>query len=265
VAFHPLAGTGSTTVSVTIPGFIATTAATRTITSSAPGISVGSLTVGSGLQDNTSFTLGAPNHGGVNVTLTSSDPAILLSPNATTPGATQITIPVANGTQSVGFYVQGLEGQTSGTTGTVTVSAPGFNNGVANETVLQAALDLQGVPATITAGAADANFYVRLGWTTSPANASLNVLQQVRAGIPGGGLTVTFTTSNSAAANLLTTAGGVGTPQVLFIPSGQSNSPFSVATGGVGLRPVAAGNASISATIPQIITTGQGTRSITVQ
>jgi hypothetical protein len=80
--------------------------ATRSVTVSQPGITVGTLTVGSGLQDNTSFTLGAPNHGNISVTLTSSDAGVLLSPNATTAGTGQITLPVADGVQTVGFYVQ---------------------------------------------------------------------------------------------------------------------------------------------------------------
>jgi hypothetical protein len=264
VAFHPLAGLGTTTVSATIPGYIATTQATRSITNSTPGISVGSLTVGSGLQDNTSFTLGAPNHGNFNVTLTSSDPAVLLSPNATTAGTGQITIPVADGVQTVGFYVQGLEGRTSSITGSITVTAPGFADGTASETIVQAALDLQGVPATMAVGAADVSIYVRVG-TAAVGNGSLNQLQAVRAGLPGGSLSVSVTSSDVNAATLVNSAGATGSPQTGLILSGQSNSPTAVGTGGVAVRRVAAGISSISAAISGLITTGQGTRSVTVQ
>lgn len=263
VVFHPLAN-GSTTVSVTVPGFTATTAATRAVTVVAPTISVGSLTVGSGLQDNTSFTLSAPNHGGVTVTLTGSDPAILLSPNATTAGQTSITIAVPNGTQTVGFYVQGVEGRTSGLTGSITASAPGFTDGSVSTSVVQAALDLQGVPTTMAVGAPDANVYVRVG-TTSGANTSLNTVQTVRAGIPGGGLTVTFNSSNVGAASLLTSSQPAGQSQTVQILAGQSNTPTSVGTGGVGLRRVAAGTSSISGSIPAFITTTNGTDVVTVQ
>ncbi|MDZ4865334.1 MAG: Ig-like domain-containing protein, partial [Gemmatimonadota bacterium] len=49
-----------------------------------PGITLYPATVGSGLQESIYGYLGATNHGGVNVTLTSSDPALLLlAPNAT--------------------------------------------------------------------------------------------------------------------------------------------------------------------------------------
>jgi hypothetical protein len=264
VAFHPLSGLGTTTVSVAIPGLIATTQATRAITNSTPTISVGSLVVGSGLQDNTSFTLGASNHGNITVTLTSSNAAVLLAPNATTAGQSQITLPVADGVQSVGFYVQGLEGLASGVSGTVTVSAPGFNDGIATETIVPAALDLQGVPATMAVGAPDANIYVRVG-TAAVGNGSLNQVQAVRAGLPAGSLSVSLTSSNLSAATLVNGAGGTGSPQSVLILPGQSNSPTTVGAGGAAVRRVAAGSSSISAASSGLTTTGQGTRSVTVQ
>ena len=264
VAFHPLSGLGTTTVSVAIPGLIATTQATRSITNSTPNISVGSLIVGSGLQDNTNFTLGASNHGSITVTLTSSNAAVLLSPNATTAGQSQITLPVANGVQTVGFYVQGLEGLASAVSGTVTVSAPGFNDGIATETIVQAALDLQGVPATMAVGAPDANIYVRVG-TAAAGNGSLNQVQAVRAGLPAGSLSVSLTSSDLSAATLVNSAGGTGSPQAVLILPGQSNSPTTVSAGGAAVRRLAAGSSSISAASNGLTTTGQGTRSVTVQ
>jgi hypothetical protein len=229
-----------------------------------PGISVGALTVGSGLQDNTSFTLGAPNHGNFNVTITSSNSAVLLSPNATTAGTNQITISVPDGVQTVGFYVQGLEGLTSTVSGTITVSATGFADGTASETIVQAALDLQGVPGTLPVGAADANIYARLG-TPGAGNTSLTQVQAVRAGLPGGSISVDFSSSNLAAATLVNSAGGTGSPQTVQIAVGQSTTPTTVGGGGVSLRRVAAGNSSISVAGTNIITTGQGTRSVAVQ
>jgi hypothetical protein len=264
VAFHPLAGLGPTTVSATIPGYIATSQATRSTTNATPGITVGSLTVGSGLQANTTFTLGAPNHGNFSVTLTSSDPAILLAPDAATAGQTQITIPVADGVQTVGFYVQGLEGLTTTVSGSITVSAAAFTDGTAAETIVQPALDLQGVPATMAVGAPDANSYVRTG-IANVGNTALNQLQAVRAGLPGGSLSVSVTSSNVSAATLVNSVGATGSPQTVQILSGQTNSPTTVGAGGVAVRRVATGTSSISAAISGFITTGQGTRSVTVQ
>ncbi|MEP6474944.1 MAG: hypothetical protein ABJC74_14565, partial [Gemmatimonadota bacterium] len=263
VVFHPLTN-GSATVSVTVPGFTATNAATDIITVVAPTISVGALTVGSGLQDNTSFSLSAPNHGGVTVTLTGSDPAILLSPTATTAGQNSITIAVPNGTQTVGFYVQGLEGRTGGLTGTVTVSAPGFITGSASTSIVQAGVDIQGVPATMAVGAADANVYARVGVPNSN-NTGLQQIQQVRAGLPAGSLTVTFTTSNAAAASLLTSAQPAASTQTATIVSGQSNSPTSPGLGGVQLRRVAAGTSNISVAIPNLLLPTTASDVVTVQ
>jgi hypothetical protein len=166
--------------------------------------------------------------------------------------------------QTVGFYVQGLEGLTSTVGGTVTVTATGFSDGVATQTIVQAALDLQGVPTTMAVGAPDANIYARVG-TAAAGNGSLNQVQVVRAGLPGGSLTVSLTSSNVNAATLVNSAGGTGSPQTVLIPSGQYTSPTTVGTGGVALRRVAAGSSLISAAVSGLITTGQGTRSVTVQ
>ncbi|HXI21922.1 MAG TPA: hypothetical protein VNH46_12580, partial [Gemmatimonadales bacterium] len=116
-AFHPLLS-GQAAVSVAAPGFTtASTNGTRTITVTQPGISL-SLNypqVGSGLQESGGGSLGASNHGGVTVTLTSSLPSVLLlAPDASTPGQASIQIPVANGSTSFLFYVQGVE-QATGT------------------------------------------------------------------------------------------------------------------------------------------------------
>ena len=263
VAFHPLSGLGPTTVSASIPGVVQTTAGSRTITNQTPTITVGAVTVGSGLQINTSFSLGAPNHGNFTVTLRSSDPAILLAPDAVTGGQTSIQIPVADGVTTVGFYVQGLEGLSTGVTGSVTVSATGFSDGVASENVVQPALDLQGVPSTMAVGAPDAAIYARVGVPNAQLTA-LNQLQAVRAGLPAGSITVTFTSDNVNAATLVNGGGGSGSPQTALIFSGQSNSPTS-GSGGILLRRVAAGVANISGAVSGLITTTAGTRQVTVQ
>jgi hypothetical protein len=251
-------------VTASIPGLLATGQASRPVTVTVPAITVGAVIIGSGLQDNTSFTVGAPQHGGVTVTLTSSNPEILLSPNATTAGQNQITIAVPNGTQSVGFYVQGLEGHTGGaSTSDVTVSAPGFTTGTGVQTIVQPALDLQGVPTTMAAGAADVGIYARLG-TPATGNGSLNQIQGVRAGGPGA-LAVSFTSNNAGAASLLTAVAPGGATQSANAAVGVSNTPTSIATGGVGLHNAGAGSSSISVSAPGYITTTTGTRSVTTQ
>jgi hypothetical protein len=264
VMFRPLSA-GTTTVAASIPGLISTTAATRSVSVSVPGITLNGVTVGSGLQVPTSFTLGGANHGGVNVTLTSSDPALLLSPSITTAGQSQIVIPVANGTQSVSYYVQGLEGRTTTLTVGVTAQAPGFTDGTANDVVVQPSLDLQGVPSgAMTVGQADAGIYVRLG-ISDANNQALTALQAVRAGLPGGSIGVTISSSNVSAASLVTSILGPASSQTLPVLSGQSSTPSTVAAGGIGLRPVAAGTSAISGSAAGFITTAAGTRTATVQ
>ncbi len=263
IAFVPLAN-GTTTVTASIPGFLNPTSATRSITLSTPTISVNGQTVGSGLQVGSNFSLSAANHGPINVTITGSDPAILLSPDATTAGQTSITIPVADGVQSVGFYIQGVEGRTGGLTGTITVSAPGFVSGTASTSVVQAALDLQGVPTTMAVGAPDASIYARVG-TNSGGTTQLNALQAVRAGIPGGTLTVTFTTSAVGVASLFTGAGAGAATQTIQIPIGQVQSTTSIGSGGIGLRRVAAGTSTISVAIPNFLIPTTASSVVTVQ
>ncbi|MGE0161056.1 MAG: hypothetical protein AB7T31_16795, partial [Gemmatimonadales bacterium] len=142
-----------------------------------PGITLGARTVGGGLQENTSFTLGVGNHGGSTVTVASSDATrVLVAPDATTPGAASFDVNVPNGTAGVGFYVQGVEGATG--TASVTVSAAGFNQGSATMTVVQPGIILAGLSASTTTLSPDNQFYAYVG---IPSGSSVNA-QNVRAG-----------------------------------------------------------------------------------
>ena len=119
-----------------------------TVTVSAlPTITIGAITVGSGLQDNTSFTLGAANHGNIDRhadQLGSRGAAVAQRDDRRDQPDHD---PGADGVQSVSFYVQGLEGRVADTVlSTVTVSAPGFSDGTATMTAVQGAIDLQGLP-----------------------------------------------------------------------------------------------------------------------
>ena len=102
-----------------------TTNGVRPVTISGPVITAaGTQTVGAGLQLASGATLGASQHGGVTVTVASNNAAVLVSPDATTPGTASIQRIVPNGQTSVSYHVQGLENTTG--TATVTISAPGF-------------------------------------------------------------------------------------------------------------------------------------------
>ncbi|HSW31617.1 MAG TPA: Ig-like domain-containing protein [Longimicrobiales bacterium] len=255
VAFDALTA-GTTTVSATIPGFTSQTDATRIVTVSAPGITVYSGAVGAGLQTNPYLALGSSGHGGVTVRIQSSAPGILLvSPNASTPGTAFIDVPVAAGTTTVYYYVQGVEGTTG--TATLTASAPGFTDGSATWTVETAKLAVIGLTTTTTAAAADDPFEVRVGIAYGTGITT----QNIRAG--GSAVTATVTASNPAAGTLKVTAGPSASVTVT-IPVGAYGSPTSVAGGGVAFDPLAAGSSTVSATIPGFVAQPDATRVVTI-
>jgi hypothetical protein len=264
LAFHPLLS-GSTVISVTIPGFTTARAnGFRTVTISQPGITLGTSfpTVGRGLQETGSGQLGALNHGGVTVTLTSSDPAVLLlSKDATTPGTGSIQLAVANGSTGFSFYVQGVEGASG--TPSITAVAAGFIDATTSQTVGQAAVELAGVLTPIEATAPDAPFFARIGIGNGQGTAVSRV-QNVRAGAPAA-LVATFGSSNTDAGTLVDGTGPPGgTTRTAQIGPGSSSTPGSVAQGGVAFHPIAPGHTRLSVTIPGVLTVIKGSRLVTV-
>ena len=83
----------------------------RVTVNAPPAITETAVTVGAGLQENANASLGASNHGGLNVVIKSTNPAVaLVSPNYSTAGTDSIVVPVADGSTGVPYYVQGMEG-----------------------------------------------------------------------------------------------------------------------------------------------------------
>ena len=74
----------------------------------------------------------------------------------------------------------------------------------------------------------------------------------------GSSLTVTVTTSSVTVGQLVTLAGGAAS-RTITIPAGAGQSPGTVAAGGIEFDPLTAGTATVSATIPGVITTNLGT------
>ncbi|HEU4569631.1 MAG TPA: Ig-like domain-containing protein [Gemmatimonadales bacterium] len=242
LAVDPLT-TGTAQIVATHPVFLALAGATRTVTVATPGITVNGGTVGAGLQRSQSFTLGAPQHGGVNVVVKSTAPGVVkVAPDALTPGTDSIVIPLANGFTSGSFYIQGMEGQTGSPT--IQVSAAGFSDGSAGVTVVLPAIELGNAPANIAAGAADQAFWAQVGVPNGTTTA-MNEYQNLRAGGVGP-VTVTFTNATGGVAQLVTTAltGDTVTAQ---IPVGSYYTPTSVATGGVAFDPLATGTTTLTA------------------
>lgn len=263
VQVHPILN-GVVALTATIPGFkTANLNGTRTITISQPGItlSVFSAQVGSGLQDAVNVTLGASNHGGTTVTLTSSDPSILrVSKAVDSASAASIQVVIPNGQTNYTFYVHGMEGVTG--TPTITATASGFTNGTTSEEVVVPAIELQG-GGTYTAGAADALTYAQIG-IRNGQNTALQRAQNVRAGSPSP-VTVTFVSSTPAVGTMVNQAQGAGTPRTAVIAPGFYYTPTSVATGGVFFRPLTVGQTNLSVTAPGFTPMGNATRTATVQ
>ncbi len=266
VAFHPVLS-GTTVVSVAIPGFATmTTTGFRTVALSQPGVTlfVNVSQVGSGLQEGASGQLGAPNHGGVTVTLTSSNPSVLLlSPDPSTPGAASIQRSVADGVTGFSFVTQGVEGATG--TVTITATASGFTNGTVTQTVVQPGIEIQGLASTMSAGAPDAPFFAQVGILNGQGTALVRV-QSLRAGAPGP-VTVTFTSSAPGVGAITDQAGPPAVSKTAQIAPGLYYTPFSVAQGGVAFHPVAAGSTDVTVSaapgyVPAITT---GNRTVTVQ
>ena len=238
--------TGTDTVTVTTPGYVSLPQATQVVTVNAPGITVYSPgSVGAGLQAAGQIYLGASQHGGVTVWVKSSNPGVaLVAANDTTPGADSVGIFLPNGQTFAYYWVQAVD-STSGTP-IITVSANGFVDATTSVTVVQPGVVIAAVPSTMTSTAPDAGIYAYVG-APYAGNTGIQSYQERRAGAPP--LVVTFTSDAPGSATLVN-SGGPGNPRTANIVPGSYYSPTSVGTGGVAVRPVAVGSASISVAIP---------------
>jgi hypothetical protein len=249
---------GSATIDASIPGFVRSSA-TRTVTVDPARIAVNEYTVGAGLQRFASMSFNGGNHGGMTVRLTSADASkLLVATSSGQPGGATADIAVPAGATSITFAVQGLENVTGGVA--VSATAPGFESGSATMTVVQPAFDITGLSTSTTAAAVDDPFNVRVGLPNN-LNTYLNELQSVRPGSPG--LTVTLTSSNAAAGQLVTSQGPGSTVTIVISPNA-SSSASSVATGGVAFDPVTAGSTTVSSAIAGLIALPTSSVNVTV-
>ncbi len=267
LTFDPLA-TGTTTVTVTGPPGVLTmtTSGVRTVTVSGPVITApAAQTVGAGLQLAANATLGASQHGGVTVTIASNNAAVLVAPDATTPGAASITRTIPNNQTSVPYYVQGLENTTG--TATITVSAPGFTSDSTTVTVVPIAVEIQGLNTTTTTlSPDDTAWYVQVG-IPNASNTTLATVQNRRAGGPP--FVVTLTNSNATVAQLRSDE-PVAIGQSVSKPIG-TNIYYTQAlvTGtsyGLAFDPLATGTTTVTVTGPPGVPTmtTSGVRTVTV-
>ncbi len=258
VEFDPVAP-GTTTVSATIPGYIATTAATQSVTITAPAINMGSGIVGAGLMTAVNGSLATGTHPSDSLTLTSSQPSVLLlSPNTATPGTASIRIGINAGATSFSFLIHGVDGQT----GSVAVLGqfPGYTDGTGTGEVRPLAVDVSSLLTSTTALSIDDPFFIRSGYATA-GNTGLATSQARRAG--AAPLTITVTSSAPAVGPVKTTTDSGGTATVL-IAAGQPNSPTTVATGGVAFDAQTAGVTTIQATTPGAVPVNTASAVVTV-
>jgi hypothetical protein len=137
VAFDPLAP-GTSTVSATIPGFVATTGATGTVTVTPPSLVLFGLprTIAAGQQFNVRANLGGPQHGGATVHIESLDPTVaLVSVDAATAPGPSFDVTLPDGSPDVIFIVHALAGAPRPATTAIRATADGFAPVSGNVTV----------------------------------------------------------------------------------------------------------------------------------
>jgi len=215
--------------------------------------------VGSGLQRVASFFLGASNHGGVTVTLTSGDPGrLLLAPNNSSAGTDTLRLFFPPNTTGGNFYMHAV-----GDTGAVTVraEAPGFSSGTMSVGIEQPAIELTSITSGLTTVSPDDVFRVIVGLRNA-AGTGLREQQQVRFG--ESPLLVTVQSDSPSVAQLVTSAGTVAASGTVSIQPGASQSSSTLAAGGIAVRPTGVGTTLLRATAPEVFSTTGATRSVTV-
>ena len=258
VAFRPLTS-GTTVVSVSIPGFTQSALAAGVgITISTPAINLAGINaVGAGLQGGASGSLTASQHGGINIIIKSSNPAVAkVARNITEVAADSIIVAVANGSAGFNYVIAGQDGALGQVS--ITARAQGFTDGSAAASIVTPAIELSGVATTGVAGGVDDPFIVRVG-TPNGQLTSLASVQSVRVG--SAGIFVSLASSDPTVARFVTST-QIGNPVAVTIAAGSSTSPSLVSSGGVALRPLAAGTAVVqpSATgFTRMTTTGSVT------
>ena len=268
LAFDPLAN-GTTTVTVTGPAGVQTmtTSGIRTVVVGTPGIAVPeTTTVGGGLQELIFATLGGSQHGGVDVTISSSAPGILrISPDGATVGDVDgsITVPMPNGLASFTFVLQALENVTG--TAIVTLSAPGFVTSTITVTVTAAGLEIVGLPTSQQLGDPEqTGWWVQVG-IPDQFGSGLTVIQNVRAGSPGFVVTLN---ANSGSGQLRSdqpaAAGQTVTkpiqPGIYYTQAVAAGTSF-----GLGFTAVSSGTVTVSATGPAgVVATANASRTIVI-
>jgi hypothetical protein len=231
-AFDPQ-GVGTTTIALESPPGFSTPSNLQQITATVttPAINLPNQTIGKDLQVSSSAALGAPAPAGLQVTITSGDPAqVLLSTSASGAGSASIVQTVPAGSTSVpSFFVQSLAGAGSVQ---VTASATGFSDGTATITLNPSGFVIIG-PGNFTTTTLSTNttIDVRSG-RLNPGTLTFGAAQAVRGGLLP--VNVPVTSSNTSVGTITVSPvvfnGGAGQALTAFDPQNVGTSTIALET-----------------------------------
>ncbi len=230
--FQPMAA-GMSTVSIVTPtGFSTPSQYTQlTATVTAPTISVGNTTTGALLETPLGIYLPVAPPNPVTVTVTSNGPTIAtLSNSGTVVGGTTLTFTNVTSTSVGTIYIQG---QTVGTT-TVTVSAPGYINGIGNISVYPSGFAFNGDVSFTTTTSQGPTTLTLYPFALTPGTLTLlSYGLQVNPGV--GPIDIPITSSDLG-------VGTITTSPIVFNPGDTSDSTT--------FQPLAVGTSTISIGTP---------------
>jgi trimeric autotransporter adhesin len=229
--FQPVAA-GMSNITLGTPAGFSTPSQYQQITATvtAPAITVNNTTTGAILETPLSIYLPVAPPNAVTVTVASNGPAIAtLSNSATAVGGSTLTFTNVTSTFVGTIYVQG---QTVGTT-TMTVSAPGYTNGIANITVYPSGFAFNGDASFTTTTSQAPTTLTLYPFALTPG--TLTILSfglQVNPGV--GPISIPITSSDLAVGTITTSpiifnAGDSG-DSTTFQPVGVGTSTISIGT-----------------------------------
>ncbi|HLA39107.1 MAG TPA: hypothetical protein VJ417_03880, partial [Candidatus Glassbacteria bacterium] len=229
-AFDPQ-GAGTATIAVGTPAGFDIPSSFRQITATvtAPNINIiSNVTVGKDLQTSVFISLGVAPPNPVNVTVTSSNPAIaILSTSATTVGSNSVTFSGVTSTSVGTIIVQGIgRGSTI-----LTAQAPGYNDATPTVTVDPSGFVINS-PSSINTTASAANVTIQIASALlNPTTLNRVTNQAVRAGLA---VNVPVTSSNPAVGtitvNPVAFAGGSSSVNTAFDPLAAGTTTIAVGT-----------------------------------
>ena len=262
MAFNGLS-LGTTRVKASIPGFVSTAAGSLDVTVTEPGIAMVNMPtngVGSGLQVSGSrAVLGASAHGGVVVTIKSSDPDLIqVSIHADSTAHDSLNVFVPNMQTTANFLIHALEDTTG--TATITARAAGFSDVSAPvDNVLPGVQFHSDLGNTLDTIDPPDEFRVRIG---VPINSNSTVQSQnVRTG--GQPVVITVALDDSMLATLQTLADTSDTVTVV-VDIGSAFSITPVASGGVALDGLAVGPVTLTASAPGFVSVTAAQKVVTI-